>query len=248
MLSNHEAMDKWRDYYEEEKSQRGPRRIFPSMRDYMVSKVHEMDDLELGGHDVLHFPPCTKDVRTLVQGPQRIVTSQMAMSSKGRHFRIQELDDKKLVTQDCGVTGQFTQDSRNSRHDQNTIRAMVSHYGKIQEILTVAYDGHSQFEETIFKCKWFKSNLVGANRTVVEDECGFTRLKTTKSSRVASNWQTSEPFAYPHHLEQCFYLPYPPSPEEWSIVMTYIPHSRSVVQEEANVIVVQDVDTNHYGE
>ncbi len=96
------------------------------------------------------------------------------MSSKGWHFRIQELDDKKHLTQDCGVTGQFTQDSQSSRHDQNTVRAMVSYYGKIQEIFTVAYDGHSKFEETIFKCMWFKSNLVGAHATVVEDECGFT--------------------------------------------------------------------------
>ncbi len=213
MLSNHEAMEEWRNVYEEEKSQRATHRIFPSMHDFMVSKIQEVDDLELGGEDVSHFPTCTKEIRTLVLGPQRIVTTRTTMSSKGRHFRIQELDDKKLVTQDCGVTGQFTQDSRSSRHDQNMVRAMVSHYGKIQEILTISYDGFTKFQETIFKCKWFKSNLVGAHPTIVEDECGFTRLKTMATSVVASHWRTSEPFAYPHHLEQCFYLPYPPCPK-----------------------------------
>jgi hypothetical protein len=66
-------------------------------------------------------------------------------------------------TFDCGVQGQFIQDSRSSRHDMNIIRD----YGKLEEILVVSYDAHSKFEVYVFKCKWFKVNLAGANRTVV---------------------------------------------------------------------------------
>ncbi len=36
MLSNHDAMEEWRDFYEEEKRQRGTLFIFPSMLDYMI--------------------------------------------------------------------------------------------------------------------------------------------------------------------------------------------------------------------
>jgi hypothetical protein len=70
-------------------------------------------------------------------------------------------------TFDCGVQGQFTQDSRNSRHDMNIVRDIVPHYGKLEEILVVFYDAHSKFEEYVFKCKWFRVNLAGANRIVV---------------------------------------------------------------------------------
>jgi hypothetical protein len=34
-------------------------------------------------------------------------------------------------------------------------------------ILLVSYDAHSKFEEYVFKCKWFKVNLAGANCTIV---------------------------------------------------------------------------------
>jgi hypothetical protein len=29
--------------------------------------------------------------------------------------------------------------------------------------LVVSYDAHSKFEKYVFKCKWFKVNLAGAN-------------------------------------------------------------------------------------
>ncbi len=74
--------------------------------------------------------------------------------------------------------------------------------GKLEEILVVSYDAHSKFEEYVFKCKWFKMNLAGANYTVVQDECGHTRLKTSATSYQRSHWQTSEPFTFPSHVEQ----------------------------------------------
>jgi hypothetical protein len=49
----------------------------------------------------------------------------------------------------------------------NIVRDIVPHYGKLEEILVVFYDAHSKFEEYVFKCKWFRVNLAGANRIVV---------------------------------------------------------------------------------
>ncbi|CAM6045947.1 unnamed protein product [Sphagnum compactum] len=188
----------------------------------------------------------TDDVRTIVHGPLRVVTTRSAMWTQGRHFRISSLDEKTGRTFDCGVQGQFIQDSKSSRHDRNIVRDIVPHYGKLEEILVVSYDAHSKFEEYVFKCKWFKVNLAGANCTVVQDECGHTRLKTSATSYQPSHWQTSEPFTFPSHVEQCFYLPYPPNPEEWSLVVTYVPRSRSILGEKPEVVfTTSEVDDDH---
>ncbi len=77
------------------------------------------------------------------------------------------MDEKRGRTSDCGVQGQFTQDSRSSRHDKNIVRDIVSYYGKMEEILVVSSDAHSKFEEYVFKCKWFRVNLASANHTIV---------------------------------------------------------------------------------
>lgn len=143
---------------------------------------------------------------------------------------------------DCGVLVEFTMDFRSSRHDQNVVTATVPYYGKVEEILLLTYNSHTRLEVILFKCRWFKSNLRGANATIVEDECGFTRLRTSASSTLRQDWATSDPFVFPHQVEQCFYLPYPDDPEEWSIVIPYTPRSRSVVQERPEVVLVDEIE------
>jgi hypothetical protein len=112
----------------------------------------------------------------------------------------------------------------------------VPHCGKLEEISVVSSDAYSNFEEYVFKCKWFRVNLVGANRTVIQDECGHTRLKISATSYYPSHWQTSEPFTFSCHVEQCFYLPYPLDLDEWSLVVTYVPQSRSIISEKADFV------------
>jgi hypothetical protein len=119
---------------------------------------------------------------------------------------------------------------------------MVPYYGKVEEILVLTYNSYTFMEVILFKCRWFKTNLAGANATIVEDECGFTRLKTSSSSTIRQDWATSDPFVFPHQVEQCFFLPYPPNPEEWSIVIPYAPRSRAVVQEKPDLVVVDHID------
>lgn len=244
MLSNSDVTEDWRANYEEERRMSRRPTKFPAFIDYMRKKLEEWDDLMGRGEEMSHFPKVNDDLRTLVHGPLFTVSTRTAMWSKGRHFRIARLDDKKRVTFDCGVMATYTQDSRSSRHDTNMVRSNVTHYGKVEEILTVTYDSYTKFDEVLFKCKWFKVNLEGNNATLVDDPCGFPRLKTTPTSVYREDWSSSEPFAFPHHLEQCFYVPYPipPGPEDWSIVVPYTPRSRCVVQERSNVIVGQEVD------
>jgi hypothetical protein len=60
----------------------------------------------------------------------------------------------------------------------------MPYHEKVEEILMVFYHAYSKFKEYVFKCKWFRINLAGANQTVIQDECGHTRLKT-----FATNYQ-----------------------------------------------------------
>ncbi|CAM6094114.1 unnamed protein product [Calypogeia fissa] len=201
MLNNNTIMEEWRNFYEDAKMTSRRPRIFSKFHEYMKEKLVEVDEMVAKGDSVSHFPSVTDNVHTIVHGPQRIVTTKTAMWTQGRHFRISSLDEKRARTFDCGVQGQFSQDSRSSRHDRNIVRDVVPHYEKIEEILVVSYDVFSKFEEYVFKCKWFKVNLVGNNATVFQYECGHRRLKTSTTSFQPSHWQTSKPFTFPSHVE-----------------------------------------------
>jgi hypothetical protein len=68
-------------------------------------------------------------------------------------------------------------------------------------------------------------------------------VKTFATSYQSSHWQTSEPFTFPSHVEQCFYLPYPRDLEEWSLVVTFVPRLRSIIGEKPEVVLTtSDVD------
>jgi hypothetical protein len=242
MLSNSDATEEWRDYYDNEKSAARRPSTFLKFEEYLKGKVKELDDMVARGESITSFPEVTDELRTLVKGPLYTVITRSAMWTQSRHFRIAEVDEKKKATMDCGVMSQFTVDFRSSRHDQNVVTALVPYYGKVEEILVLTYNSHTFMEVILFKCRWFKTNLAGANATIVEDDCGFTRLKTSSSSTIRQDWATSDPFLFPHQVEQCFYLPYPLHPQEWSIVIPYTPRSRAVVQEKPEVVIVDHIE------
>ena len=96
--------------------------------------------------------------------------------------------------------------------------------------------------QDIFKCSWFRINLAGDNPTLVQDPFGFSRLKTT------GHWRTTDVFVFPSHVEQCYYIPYPLDQDNWSIVVTHIPRSRSIVQESSPAhVVIEDDDAEVEG-
>jgi hypothetical protein len=125
MLCNSTVMELWREFYENAKSESRRQRIFPKLHDYMQCMLKELDAMVERGESLSHFPEVTNDVRTLVHGPLRKVTTQTAMWTQGRHFRVAELDEKRARTFDCGVQGEFTQDSRSNRHDRNMRREII---------------------------------------------------------------------------------------------------------------------------
>jgi Domain of unknown function (DUF4218) len=87
MLTNSTIMEEWRDFYEDAKSTSTRPRIFPKYHDYMKEKLAEVDDMVARGESVSHFPVITNDVRTIIHGPLRVVTTRTAMWTQGRHFR-----------------------------------------------------------------------------------------------------------------------------------------------------------------
>ena len=91
MLNNSIVMEEWRIFYENAKRMSGRPRIFPTVHTYMKEKLVEMDDLLAQGVSVSHLPKITNDVRTIVHGPLRVVTTRSAMWTQGRHFKYRQI-------------------------------------------------------------------------------------------------------------------------------------------------------------
>jgi hypothetical protein len=53
----------------------------------MKEKLAEVDQLLAQGESIACFPEITDDVRTIVHGPLKVVTTRSAMWTQGRHFR-----------------------------------------------------------------------------------------------------------------------------------------------------------------
>ena len=87
MLNNSTVMEEWRDFYEDAKRTSQRPRIFPKYHEYMKEKLGEVDEMVTRGESVSHYPSITNDVRTIVHGPLRVVTTRTAMWTQGRHFR-----------------------------------------------------------------------------------------------------------------------------------------------------------------
>lgn len=87
MLSNSNVMDEWREFYENAKNQSRQPRIFPKFHEYMKSTIADLDNVIVLGGDISHYPLMNDDIRTLVHGPLRRVTTRSAIWTQGRHFR-----------------------------------------------------------------------------------------------------------------------------------------------------------------
>ncbi len=87
MLNNSNVMEEWRNFYENAKSMSGRSRIFPTFHKYMKEKLAEVDQLLAQGESISCFPEVIDDVRIILHGPLRVVTTHSAMWTQGRHFR-----------------------------------------------------------------------------------------------------------------------------------------------------------------
>ena len=217
VLTNIEDMEEWMAFYEEEKESTPARDRdrFPKIKEYMRSKI---DALDSGMVALVEHPTITDRIRSLVDGPETQVSSRTHMWAGGRHFRVYDLDKKKKRTQDSGVFGHFTQDSRASRHDVNVVRDEVPYFGRIRYIWELEYRG---FFEVVLYCDWHQTNLRGDRATLVRDNGnGLWRIQTSHIMRC--DRAQDEPLAYPSSVTQCAYVP-SAEHEGWSFAIPYAP-------------------------
>ncbi len=83
MLNNSKVMEEWRNFYENAKSMSARSRIFPTFHKYMKEKLAEVDQLLAQGESISCFPEIIDDVRTIVHGPLKVVTTCSAMWTQG---------------------------------------------------------------------------------------------------------------------------------------------------------------------
>ena len=179
-----------------------------------------VDDVGAGhGH-----PPITDRIRSLVEGPNIVVSRRTHMLHHVCHFRVHDLDVKKKRTQDSGVMGVFNQESRASRHDTNVVPGELPYYGRILDIWELEFRG---FYETVLYVHWHRTGLAGARATIVQDETGYWRVDT--SAMMRHTRAGDEPIVYPRHITQCIFIPSPLHPG-WSYGIPYVPRSCQIIQ------------------
>lgn len=119
--------------------------------------------------------------------------SHSAAWSRGRHFRVDHID-RKRVTFDSGVMAKFEQASRRRATDPNVVISEMQYFGVLKTIINVDY---RSFSVLLFDVQWFKVMMTGPNATVRRDISGFLEVNSTKL------WSDlRDTFVLPKHCEQ----------------------------------------------
>ncbi|MCO5558027.1 hypothetical protein L7F22_011602 [Adiantum nelumboides] len=157
--------------------------------------------------------------------------SYSAAWSRGRHFRVDHID-KKRVTFDSGVMAKFEQASRRRATDQNIVIVEMQYFGLLKEIINADY---RSFTILIFDVQWFKVIMEGPNATVQRDVSGFIEVYSTKP------WSDlRDTFVLLEHCEQVIFYP-KPSDERWWYVIEVAPRGARIY-ENYNLITVADAE------
>lgn len=81
-------------------------------------------------------------------------------------------------------------------------RGKLQYYGFLQCIVRVEFDS---FETVLFGREWYDTIVKrGKNGTLVEDECGFNRIKIGHFFPI--HRATNEPFIFPKDVIEVFYM------------------------------------------
>ncbi|MCO5583655.1 hypothetical protein L7F22_037568 [Adiantum nelumboides] len=242
-MLHHPTMDKWLTTYETAKEQRyDARRAFRArQRGRMVRYPPEQEVLprfmpllwlhqqltkaeEEGVHVIL-------EEWEFSRGCSDKYKSYSAAWSRGRHFRVDHID-KKRVTFDSGVMAKFEQASRRRATDQNIVIAEMQYFGLLKEIINTDY---RSFTILIFDVQWFKVIMEGPNATVRRDVSGFIEVDSTKP------WSDlRDTFVLSEHCEQVIFYP-KPSDERWWYVIEVAPRGARIY-ENYNLITVADAE------
>jgi hypothetical protein len=79
MLNNSNVMEEWRNFYENAKNIIGRSRGFPIFHNFIKEKLAHVDKLLAQENGISCFPEVTNNVRAIVHGPLRVVTTRSAM-------------------------------------------------------------------------------------------------------------------------------------------------------------------------
>ncbi len=151
-----------------------------------------------------------EDIRAICHGPSLLAMSYTHCYESGRHFRIRKIDENRRATTDSGVCALGVME------DGST----TSFYGIIQDILEVEF---LNFKVVLFGCDWFKIIEEGIHQTLVDDKCGFKRLKTHSSNILSKRHPMDDVWIYPSQVDQCFYVPMTRRDPHWSLVVPVWP-------------------------
>ena len=90
-------------------------------------------------------------IKCLAYGPKEDVHSFEGYDINGYTFWTESRDQKSSSTQNSGVTLVASSREFASAKDTSPVDALLSYYGRIQEIWELDY---REFKVGLFKCKW----------------------------------------------------------------------------------------------
>lgn len=121
-----------------------------------------------------------------------------AIWSRGRHFRVQHIDQYRR-TYDSGVSATFDQETSAGSGQLEKF----TYYGHIQEILAVSY---RSFEIHILDVKWYEVVKGGHRPSIKVAQNGFV---VVDSKRLWTN--RTDTFVFPDQCDQVHILLYSPN-------------------------------------
>jgi hypothetical protein len=98
---------------------------------------------------------------------------------------------------------------------------MMPYCGVLTDILEVEY---GTFTLVLMGAQWYKVEIEGRNPSVVRDECGFIRVDTRR--KMPRSRKEDDPWVFPWHVDQCFYVPMTSTLHGWSLVVPVFPCGR----------------------
>ncbi|XP_057482036.1 uncharacterized protein LOC130768967 [Actinidia eriantha] len=139
----------------------------------------------------------TDDLWSLANGPNLLVKEYSGCIVNGVRFRTRELDNRRK-TQNSGVLAVGDYEGK-----------MHNFYGHLINVWEFEY--MCQNKVILFQCDWYNTGNAGRNCTIRTD-------KYCTSINVKSRWYQSDPFIFPSHAKQVFYLNDTKWGKPWQVV------------------------------
>ncbi|XP_020964472.1 uncharacterized protein LOC110265673 [Arachis ipaensis] len=155
-------------------------------------------------------------IKELSRGPNKIAKRYSGYFINGYRFLTRQREARRK-TQNSGVTLVALTTSFASAKDLNPIRAKVSYYGRINNIIELDYFGN--FKVVLFRCDWYETQEDGYGSSYVQ----FNR-----------KCYQEEPFVLACQVHQCFYVQ-DPFDQNKHYVMKSIPRDLFNICDKADV-------------